>query len=341
MRLAVFFDCRKKGFGDGNVEHAVFAVFKNFAFKEAHVLVKSVRARYRKFLNRSVPGREKPKILKAPRGGGNFAFRIADDADFQLSEGFAVPQFGRKETAGARERKRFRENGLRRERVGATLFVRCIKGVRRAAMAPVMPVKNGMLMIADSGANIECKPEMLEQFAVMGSVYMKNVLGIENPRVGLANNGAEETKGTDLYVETHKVLKANKKINFVGNVEGRGVPMGECDVLVCDGFTGNLILKTYEGAGKMFADEIKNMFKKSIISKIGALFVMDGIKDLKKRMDYKEIGGAVILGISKPVIKAHGSSDEKAFFSAIRQAVNFVSTDVISKITDEMAKEAE
>ena len=224
--------------------------------------------------------------------------------------------------------------------VGATLFVRCIKGVRRAAMAPVMPVKNGMLMIADSGANIECKPEMLEQFAVMGSVYMKNVLGINNPRVGLANNGAEETKGTDLYVETHKVLKENKNINFVGNVEGRGVPMGECDVLVCDGFTGNLILKTYEGAGKMFADEIKNMFKKNIISKIGALFVLGGIKDLKKRMDYKEIGGAVILGISKPVIKAHGSSDEKAFFSAIRQAVNFVSTDVISKISDEMGKEA-
>ena len=223
--------------------------------------------------------------------------------------------------------------------VGATLFVRCIKGVRRAAMAPVMPVKNGMLMIADSGANIECKPEMLEQFAVMGSVYMKNVLGIKNPRVGLANNGAEETKGTDLYVETHKVLKENKNINFIGNVEGRGVPMGECDVLVCDGFTGNLILKTYEGAGKMFADEIKNMFKKNIISKIGALFVLGGIKDLKKRMDYKEIGGAVILGISKPVIKAHGSSDEKAFFSAIRQAVNFVSTDVISKISDEMAKE--
>ena len=181
---------------------------------------------------------------------------------------------------------------------------------------------------------------MREQFAVMGSVYMKNVLGINNPRVGLANNGAEETKGTDLYVETHKVLKENKNINFVGNVEGRGVPMGECDVLVCDGFTGNLILKTYEGAGKMFADEIKNMFKKNIISKIGALFVLGGIKDLKKRMDYKEIGGAVILGISKPVIKAHGSSDEKAFFSAIRQAVNFVSTDVISKISDEMGKEA-
>ncbi len=223
--------------------------------------------------------------------------------------------------------------------VGATLFVRCIKGIRRAAMAPVMPVKNGMLMIVDSGANTECKPEMLEQFAVMGSIYMKNVLGLKSPRVGLANNGAEETKGTELYVETHKLLKENKKINFVGNVEGRGIPMGECDVAVCDGFTGNLILKTYEGCGKMFAGEIKDMFKKNIITKLGALFVMGGLNDLKKRMDYKEIGGAVVLGISKPVIKAHGSSDEKAFFGAIRQAVNFVSTNVISQIAEEMAKE--
>lgn len=222
---------------------------------------------------------------------------------------------------------------------GATLFVRCIKGVRRAAMAPVMPARNGMLMIVDSGANIECRPEMLEQFAVMGSVYMKNALGIENPRIGLANNGAEDTKGTELYVETHRLLKENRHINFVGNVEGRGIPMGECDVVVCDGFTGNLILKTYEGAGKMFAEEIKKMFKKNIITKIGALFVMSGIKDLKKRMDYKEIGGGVLLGISKPVIKAHGSSDEKAFFSAIRQAVRFVSTGVISDITAAMAKE--
>lgn len=225
--------------------------------------------------------------------------------------------------------------------VGATLIVRCVKGVRRAAMAPVMPVKGGVMMIVDSGANLDCKPEMLEQFAVMGSVYMKNIHGIASPRVGLANNGAEETKGTELYVETHKVLKNNGKINFVGNVEGRGLPLGECDVAVTDGFTGNMILKTYEGAGKMFAEEIKNMFKKNIITKIGALFVMGGIKDLRKRMDYKEVGGAMLLGISKPVIKAHGSSDEKAFFCAIRQAVDLVRANVIPQIEEAMKKDTE
>jgi glycerol-3-phosphate acyltransferase PlsX len=180
---------------------------------------------------------------------------------------------------------------------------------------------------------------MLEQFAVMGSVYMKNIHGIESPRVGLANNGAEETKGTPLYVETNKLLRENGTINFVGNVEGRGLPLGECDVAVTDGFTGNMILKTYEGAGKMFAEEIKNMFKKNIVTKIGALFVMKGIKDLRKRMDYKEVGGAMLLGISKPVIKAHGSSDEKGFFCAIRQAVKLVKADVIPQIQQAMDKD--
>ena len=223
--------------------------------------------------------------------------------------------------------------------VGATLFVRCIKGVRRAAMAPVMPVKGGLMMIVDSGANLDCKPEMLEQFAVMGSVYMKNIHGIASPRVGLANNGAEETKGPELYIETHKLLKQNTKINFVGNVEGRGLPLGECDVAVADGFTGNMILKTYEGAGKMISEEVKNIFTKNIITKIGALFVMKGIKEFRKRMDYKEIGGAMLLGISKPVIKAHGSSDEKGFFNSIRQAVNLVKTDVIPQIEAAMEKE--
>ncbi|MBR5721484.1 MAG: phosphate--acyl-ACP acyltransferase, partial [Clostridia bacterium] len=187
--------------------------------------------------------------------------------------------------------------------------------------------------------NLDCKPEMLEQFAVMGSVYMKNIHGIASPRVGLANNGAEETKGTELYIETHKLLKQNAKINFVGNVEGRGLPLGECDVAVADGFTGNMILKTYEGAGKMISDEVKNIFTRNIITKIGALFVMKGIKEFRKRMDYKEIGGAMLLGISKPVIKAHGSSDEKGFFNSIRQAVNLVKTDVIPQIEAAMEKE--
>ena len=215
--------------------------------------------------------------------------------------------------------------------VGATLFVRCIKGVRRAAMAPVMPVKNGMLMIADSGANIECKPEMLEQFAVMGSVYMKNVLGIENPRVGLANNGAEETKGTDLYVETHKVLKANKKINFVGNVEGRGVPMGECDVLVCDGFTGNIVLKLTEGFGQFMKKELNGIFKANVGSLAASLMVLPQIKKLKNTMDYHRYGGAPFLGISRPVIKAHGSSKATSIKCCIAQAKDYAHSGIIQE----------
>ena len=222
--------------------------------------------------------------------------------------------------------------------VGATLIIRCLKGIKRAALAPVLPVKGGRLMIVDSGANIDCRPEMLCQFGIMGSVYMKHTENLANPRVGLANNGEEETKGTELYVEAHRLLKEQKAVNFVGNVEGRGVMLGECDVLVCDGFTGNLILKSCEGAGKMFGDELKNLFKKNLLTKIGALFVMDGIKNLQKRMDYKEIGGAVLLGIQKPVIKAHGSSDEKAFFGAMKQAVNFAKTDIINEIAQAVAK---
>jgi len=221
--------------------------------------------------------------------------------------------------------------------VGSTLVVRCIKGIRRAAMAPVMPVASGYLMICDAGANVECQPEMFDQFALMGSVYMENVLKIKNPRVGLANNGAEECKGTELYKEAHKILKNDKNINFIGNVEGRGIPLGECDVCVCDGFTGNLILKTYEGAGKMFKNELKELFGKGFWSRVGALFVLSGIGKLKKKMDYKEVGGAVLLGISKPVIKAHGSSDEKAFFGAIRQAKNTVVSGVVEKITEKAA----
>ena len=222
--------------------------------------------------------------------------------------------------------------------VGATLIVRCIKGIKRAALAPVMPVKDGRLIIVDSGANIDCRPEMLCQFAVMGSTYMRNLEGIESPRVGLANNGEEDSKGTPLYVEANGLLREQKGINFIGNVEGKGAVLGECDVLVCDGFAGNMILKTYEGAGKLFGDKIKGMFKKNIITKIGALFVMGGIKELQKSMDYKEIGGAVLLGIQKPVVKAHGSSDEKGFFGAMRQAVNFAKTNVIGEIEQAMAK---
>jgi len=168
----------------------------------------------------------------------------------------------------------------------------------------------------------------------MGSIYMKNAEGIENPRVGLANNGAEETKGTQLCLDSYELLNANKYINFVGNVEGRGLMLGDCDVFVCDGFTGNLVLKTCEGMGKFMVELIKELFTSNIISKIAALLVMGNLNKLKKRMDYKEVGGAVMLGICKPIIKAHGSSDARAFKNAIRQAVRFANGDIISKITE-------
>lgn len=215
--------------------------------------------------------------------------------------------------------------------VGSTLFVRCVKGVRRAAFAPAVPTENGKMVICDSGANTECTPEMLETFGIMGYTYLK-CLGNPNPRVGLINNGAEECKGTELYVEAHKLLKNADGINFIGNIEGRGVMQGECDVLVCDGFTGNIVLKTIEGAGIFIKNTFNGMFKKNLLSKLGAVCVMSSIKKLKKTMDYKEIGGAVLLGISKPVIKAHGSADEKAFCSAIRQAYDFTGSGVIHEI---------
>jgi len=217
---------------------------------------------------------------------------------------------------------------------GGTLIVKRIKGVKRAALAPVLPSKSGYVMLIDSGANTECRPEYLDQFGLMGSIYMKNAEGIENPRVGLANNGAEETKGTQLCLDSYELLNANKYINFVGNVEGRGLMLGDCDVFVCDGFTGNLVLKTCEGMGKFMVELIKELFTSNIISKIAALLVMGNLNKLKKRMDYKEVGGAVMLGICKPIIKAHGSSDARAFKNAIRQAVRFANGDIISKITE-------
>lgn len=225
--------------------------------------------------------------------------------------------------------------------VGSTLFVRCIEGVKRAAFAPVVISAYGKFLLADGGANTECTPEMLRLFADMGSVFMKGMYGIEKPRVGLANNGAEETKGLPMYVEAHKLLKEDKNINFTGNIEGRDMLFGKCDVIVCDGFTGNFILKCSEGASLMVLNAVKEVFKTNLRTKLGAAFVMKELKALKKKVDYKEVGGAVLLGISKPVIKAHGSSDERAFFGALRQAVNFASGDIINEIKTHISAEGE
>ena len=170
-----------------------------------------------------------------------------------------------------------------------------------------MPSANGFFMLVDGGANVDCRPEMLVQFAVMGSIYMNRVMKIDNPRVGLANVGTEDHKGTELYQTTYQLLKESN-LNFVGNVEGRDIPQGICDVVVCDGFTGNLILKTYEGVAMVVMNEIKSLFTGSLKGKLSASLVLGDIKKLKKKLDHNTYGGAPVLGASKPVFKAHGSA---------------------------------
>lgn len=217
--------------------------------------------------------------------------------------------------------------------VGGTFIVKRIKGIKRAAIAAVMPSDKGPFMLIDTGANNVCKAEYLKQFAVMGSIYMNKILGIENPRVGIANIGTEETKGTDLQKETYALLKETD-LNFTGNTEVRDIPFGAADVIVCDGFTGNVILKMYEGTAKFFSGNIKSILKRSPLSLFGALFVKSGFENLKKKMDYKEFGGAPLMGLTKPVIKAHGSSDARAFKNAVRQAVNFAEMKVAETIEE-------
>lgn len=213
--------------------------------------------------------------------------------------------------------------------MGATFIVKRIKGIKRVAPAPMLPTDNGCFILIDAGANTECRPEMLLQFAVMGSAYMEKVMGIKSPRVGLLNIGAEDSKGRELELETYKLLK-NSGLNFVGNIEARALPKGDCHVVVTDGFTGNITLKLYEGMGSFFSRKMKWIF--SGIGAVGAVFSLNKIKLLKKQMDYRETGGSALMGVKKPVIKAHGSSDAKAFFNAVRQAKKCVDGRVIESI---------
>ena len=214
---------------------------------------------------------------------------------------------------------------------GATLLVKRVKGIRRAAMGPAMPNKaGGKTVILDCGANAECTPEFLLQFGLVGSLYAKKCLGIENPRVGLLNIGTEDSKGTPLQKEAYALLQeaGNRGVlNFTGNVEARDVPMGAVDVVVCDGFSGNVLLKSIEGTAAFMGSLVSRMFKKNALTKVAALLCSSGIKSLKKLLDYREIGGTQFLGIRKPVIKAHGSSDAKAFRNAVGQAVEAAGQD--------------
>ena len=226
--------------------------------------------------------------------------------------------------------------------VGSTFIAKRLKGVKRAALAPIMPAKDGYFMLLDGGANTECRPEALVQFGLMGSAYMEKVMGIKEPRVGLLNIGAEETKGRELEIETYRLLEKSP-VNFVGNIEARDMPFSKCDVLVADGYTGNIALKLYEGMGLYFGKTLKNMLTKNLKTKIAAGLLMDQVSEFKKKMDYSEVGGAVLMGIQGTVIKAHGSSDGKAFYNAISQAKECVETGVSERISSylEMQKGAE
>ncbi|MCC8123286.1 MAG: phosphate acyltransferase PlsX [Oscillospiraceae bacterium] len=221
----------------------------------------------------------------------------------------------------------------------ATLMVKRIKGIRRAALAPAIPTGKGNAVLIDCGATAECTPEYLLQFAFMGSYYAERVLKCPEPRVGLLNIGAEDAKGTDLQREAGALLKragGEGRIHFVGNIEAREAIYGDVDVIVTDGYSGNILLKTMEGTAGLLMQRLKDVFNKNLLTKMAALAVGDGLRGLKKQMDAGEIGGTALLGIAKPVIKAHGSSDAVAIKNAIRQAAYFAGAGIIEDIVENM-----
>ena len=224
---------------------------------------------------------------------------------------------------------------------GATLLVGRIKGVDRPAIAPMLPSYKKGLMLVDAGANTNCKPINLLQFAEFANIYLKKIYNIEKPAIGLLNIGTEETKGNDLMKESYQLLKekaADYDINFVGNVEGREAFSGEVDAVVTDGFTGNIFLKTVEGLGKLVKRSLTESLKKNILSTIACIPALPGIKRFSKTMDYKEYGGALFLGVKKPVVKAHGSSDEYLFYFTIKQAEKFAESKAVDILKEEFEK---
>jgi len=223
---------------------------------------------------------------------------------------------------------------------GATLLVGRIKGIDRPAMAPMLPAYKKRLMLIDAGANTNCKPINLVQFAQMATIYLKNTFGIEKPAIGLLNIGTEPTKGNELIRESYEILTKESErlgINFVGNVEGRDAFSGKIDAIVCDGFTGNVFLKTVEGLGKLVKRTLTESLKKNLLSTIAALPALPGIKRFSKTMDYKEYGGALFLGVKKPVVKAHGSSDEKLFHYTIKQAEEFAKNKAVDMMIEQFS----
>lgn len=223
---------------------------------------------------------------------------------------------------------------------GAFRVLGRIKGVKRPALATFIPTLTGGSILLDVGANTDCKPEHLLQFAEMGAVYAEDVLKIKNPRVGIVNIGAEEAKGDELSKTAHQLLKTSK-VNFVGNIEARQVPAGDADVIVCDGFVGNVIIKLMEGMASSMFGMIKKVFMKNIFTKLCAAVLKPGLREVKKKADYSEYGGAPILGIDAAVIKAHGSSKAKAFYNAVKSAANFAESGAMERLRQRFHQEEE
>lgn len=224
---------------------------------------------------------------------------------------------------------------------GATLLVGRIKGVDRPAIAPMLPAYNKGLLLMDAGANTNCKPLNLLQFAQMANIYLRKICNVEKPVIGLLNIGTEETKGNELTKESYKLIKENAEeynINFIGNVEGREAFSGKIDAIITDGFTGNVFLKTVEGLGKFVKRSLTENLKRNVFTMLGALPAMPAIKKFAKSMDYKEYGGALFLGVKKPVVKAHGSSDEYLFYFTIKQAERFVKSNAVEVMKEEFEK---
>ncbi len=221
--------------------------------------------------------------------------------------------------------------------VGSTLMVKRIRGIKRVSFAPVMPKNKGCFMLIDSGANVDCKPEMLLQFGIMGSIYMEKVMKIKSPRVALANIGTEDHKGGELQHAAFALLKQSG-VNFIGNIEARDIPDDAGDVIVADGFTGNVILKLYEGVALMLMGKLKEIFTKSALNKLAAAIVLKDISSLKKNFDYNEYGGAPLMGCAKPVFKTHGSAKAKTVYNALRLTKAYVEGNVVDEIAESVAR---
>ena len=224
---------------------------------------------------------------------------------------------------------------------GATLITKRIHGIRRAAMAPVIPTTTGFAVLIDCGANAECTPEYLLQFAYLGNFYAQRVLNVARPRVGLLNIGAEDSKGTNLQKQTLALLReadSRGDLHFIGNIEAKDAIKGGCDVIVTDGFSGNVMLKTIEGVGSFAGSALKTMFKKNLLTKLAALLVMPGLNEFKARLDPNKVGGTAFIGISRPVIKAHGGSNAEAIENAVGQAIQVAQSGITEAIAEHIDK---